>query len=147
MKTRRQEMKNKHLAGFLLLAVAGLLILSGCATERETMIQQGYPPAYADGYDDGCHSGKAAAGSMFDHFTKNVQRFSSDSQYAQGWKDGFNQCKAKQEALQKQHDSSIEQQRLLEEKRHDKWEEKHHSDSDMLKGIKYDPALLNKLGK
>lgn len=140
-------MRSVRLGKLLLLAAVGMLILTGCATERETMIQQGYPPAYADGYADGCHSGKAAGGDMFEHFTKNINRFSRDPQYAQGWNDGFKQCKAKQEALQKQMDSSIEQQRLMEEKRHDKWQEKHNSDSDMLKGIKYDPALLNKLGK
>ncbi len=141
-------MKNSYRKTFLLFAAAvGLLFLGACVSERETMIKQGYPPAYADGYEDGCHSGAAAGGSILDQFKKDIRRFSTDSDYAQGWNDGFKQCKAKQEAMQKQYNSNIEQQRLQEEKRHDKWEEKHNSGADALKGVHYDPALLNKLSK
>ncbi len=83
------------------------------------MIQQGYPLAYADGFDDGCHSGKKAGGSMFDQFKKDVSRFEKDSQYAQGWSDAYRQCETEQEALQRQMRISIEQQKLMEQKKHD----------------------------
>lgn len=117
----------------MLAAVGGLLLTAGCATQEQTMLKEGYPPAYAKGFSDGCHSGKQAAGNMFEHFVKDVNRFQSDSQYAQGWHDGYQQCRSEQEALDRQTQMGIEQQRLLEEKKH------HHHQDDMaaeaLKGI------------
>ncbi len=80
------------------LVLSGILLCS-CASQRNTMIQQGYPPAYADGFSDGCSSGKKAAGSMFDQFKKDVNRFSQDQQYAQGWADGYKECEKEQKAL------------------------------------------------
>ncbi len=99
------------------------------------MIRQGYPPSYADGFEDGCHSGKKAGGNMFDQFKKDVRRFQKDLQYAQGWSDGFRQCEAQQEAMERQMRTNIEQQRLMEEKRHNKKEEKRKKEQDILKGI------------
>jgi len=127
-------MKVKHLL-LLALTLSLFLILSGCVTQRDTMLQQGYPLSYADGFDDGCHSGKKAGGSMFDQFKKDVRRFQADPQYAQGWSDGFRQCETEQEALERQTRMSIEQQRLTEERKHDKWEEKRHLEREALKGI------------
>lgn len=99
------------------------------------MVNQGYPLPYADGFDDGCHSGKKAGGSMFDQFKKDVDRFGEDTQYAQGWSDGFRQCETEQEALQRQIRMSMEQQRLIEDREHNKWEEQRHLESEALKGI------------
>ena len=48
-----------------LLPGTRLLLLSACASQKETMIDQGYPLAYADGFDDGCHSGHKAGGNLF----------------------------------------------------------------------------------
>ncbi len=127
-------MKVKHLL-LLALTLSLFLILSGCVTQRDTMLQQGYPLSYADGFEDGCHSGKKAGGSMFDQFKKDVRRFQADPQYAQGWSDGFRQCETEQEALERQTRMSIEQQRLTEERKHDKWEEKRHLEREALKGI------------
>ncbi len=127
-------MKVKHLL-LLALTLSLFLILSGCVSQRDTMVQQGYPLSYADGFDDGCHSGKKAGGSMFDQFKKDVRRFQADPQYAQGWSDGFRQCETEQEALERQTRMSIEQQRLTEERKHDKWEEKRHLEREALKGI------------
>ena len=112
-----------------------IVILSGCVSQKESMIKQGYPLAYADGFDDGCHSGKKAGGSMFDQFKKDVRRFEKDNQYAQGWSDGFRQCETEQEALQRQIRMGIEQQRLLEEKKRNNLEEKRHLEIEALKGI------------
>lgn len=102
------------------------------------MIQQGYPLAYADGFDDGCHSGKKAGGSLFDQFKKDVNRFEKDSQYAQGWSDGFRQCETEQEALQRQIRMGIEQQRLTEERKHNQWEEQRHLERQVLKSVDTD---------
>ncbi len=71
-----------------------LLLLGGCQTTHEDLIAKGYPPAFADGFDDGCVSGRQAAGSISGEFRKNVPRYLKDKQYAEGWTDGFRQCQA-----------------------------------------------------
>ncbi|MFJ7312178.1 hypothetical protein ACIQVE_05315 [Pseudomonas sp. NPDC098747] len=71
-----------------------LLSLGGCQTTHEDLIAKGYPPAFADGFDDGCVSGRQAAGSISGEFRKNVPRYLKDKQYAEGWTDGFRQCQA-----------------------------------------------------
>ena len=68
------------------------LLLSGCETTHEQMINQGYPPAYADGFQDGCSSGRQAAGLMVGGFRKDVPRYLHERQYESGWDDGFRQC-------------------------------------------------------
>ncbi len=113
-----------------------LLGLAGCQSDREAMIQKGYPPAYADGYDDGCQSGN-----MFSQFTKDVNRYHNDKTYHEGWDDGYQECKSEQAALQKQIDQSIEQQKLMEQRKHDKKMENKH----MLDGI--DTSGLENLHK
>ncbi len=111
------------------LAIAlSLLALSGCATQSETMMSQGYPAGYADGFEDGCHSGKQAGGSYFDQFKKDVRRFNSDRDYAQGWSDAFRQCETQEEALERQTRMSMEYQRLDDERRD-------HMAYDALEGI------------
>ena len=108
-----------------------VMVLAGCASQKEMMLKEGYPPAYAEGYEDGCGSGNNAAGSVLDAFKKDVSRYKRDSTYRQGWDDGFKQCKAKQDAFQRQYRNTVEQQRLEEEKRHnEKMEEK-----EILKGV------------
>ncbi len=66
---------------------------------------------------------------------KDVKRFEKDSQYAQGWSDGFRQCESEQEALQREIRMSIEHQRLMEEKKHNSWEEQRHLEREVMKGI------------
>ncbi len=113
------------LSGLLYSSVLGL---AACVSDHERMIQEGYPAAYATGFEDGCHSGKKAGGSMFDQFRKDVRRFASDTQYAQGWSDGFRECESEEEALLRQQRVVVEQQKLLEQQRHDRREEReyHH---------------------
>lgn len=72
------------------------LSLTGCQSAHQHMIDQGYPPAYADGFEDGCSSGRQAAGLMVGGFRKNVARYLHERQYETGWDDGFRQCNAMQ---------------------------------------------------
>jgi hypothetical protein len=83
----------------ILLAVAGFglasILLSGCTSTSEAMVNKGYGPNYSKGYGDGCTSGKNAGGSLFDSFTKDVRRYQADKKYAMGWKDGYDTCKSR----------------------------------------------------
>lgn len=79
-----------------LLVVFGML--GGCASTATTTITPqpakpsvnlaGFPPAFKEGYSDGCASVRALVGSK-----KDETRFKSDPQYAQGWRDGYDVCK------------------------------------------------------
>jgi hypothetical protein len=76
-------------------AVAGFsLLLCACQTSRESMLAEGYPPAFVDGFEAGCGSGRQAAGAL-DRFSKDVPRYLAAPVYAQGWDDGFRQCQAR----------------------------------------------------
>ncbi|WP_454254729.1 hypothetical protein [Pseudomonas sp. Marseille-Q8238] len=76
------------------LASAGL---AACQTTHERMLAEGYPPAFADGFEAGCSSGRQAAGAL-ERFRKDVPRYLSDARYAGGWDDGFRQCQASEES-------------------------------------------------
>ncbi|MCP8463904.1 hypothetical protein NK553_08110 [Pseudomonas sp. ZM23] len=76
--------------------------LAGCETTHQTLIAQGYPPAYADGFDDGCGSGRQAAGAITGEFRKNVSRYLDDRQYTLGWDDGFQQCQTQYVSRERQ---------------------------------------------
>ncbi len=116
---------NRYSTGALLI---GAVILTACASERDLLLEQGYPVAYADGFEDGCHSGKKAGGALFEDFKKDVNRFEADSKYAQGWSDGFRQCESEQEAMDRQMRMALEIQQM-EEARKDR------IGRDALKGI------------
>ena len=75
-----------------------LIALTGCQSTHETLLANGYPPAYADGFDAGCSSGRQAAGVISGEFKKDVPRYLKDPTYAQGWEDGFRQCKSLRES-------------------------------------------------
>jgi hypothetical protein len=75
-----------------------LMLLGGCETTREDLIARGFPPAFADGFDDGCSSGRQAAGAITGQFRKDVPRYLKDAHYAEGWSDGFRQCQAMRES-------------------------------------------------
>jgi hypothetical protein len=81
-----------------LAALAAILALAACGSVRQTMIGQGFPPAYADGYADGCSSGEKAAGGLFDETRKDTARYGADRQYAQGWDSGCRQCRSEMAA-------------------------------------------------
>lgn len=121
----------------LFAALSGLafVILAGCASQQETMIRQGYPQSYAEGFEDGCHSGKKAGGSLFDQFNKDVRRFNIDQQYAQGWSDAFRSCESEQEALQRQMRIGIEQQKLIDRRDRNKAREQYQLEREVLRGV------------
>lgn len=80
------------------VALMGLvMMIAGCQTTHEDLLAKGYPPAFADGFDDGCSSGRQAAGAITGEFRKNVPRYLQDKQYAEGWDDGLHQCQAMRE--------------------------------------------------
>lgn len=76
-----------------LAALVTALALAACGSVREAMIERGHPPAYADGYADGCSSGKEAAGGLFAETRKDASRHGTDDLYTQGWNDGFEECR------------------------------------------------------
>lgn len=77
------------------LGIVMLLVLAGCAaTTRHAggssapMAQvnlSGYPPAFREGYTDGC----ASAGSTTQ---RDEKRYQADPQYKYGWRDGKDIC-------------------------------------------------------
>jgi hypothetical protein len=91
-------MSPNRLRTITLAALVTILALAACASVRETMIERGFPPAYADGYADGCSSGNKAAGALFDQARKDTTRYGTDRQYAQGWDKGFEQCRSQMAA-------------------------------------------------
>ena len=120
------------------LGIAAALLalgLGGCTTEQDRMAKEGYPPAYIQGYDDGCHSGKHAGGNMFEHMKKDVRRYDSDRQYAEGWDDGYETCEKEAEAMDRANQRSIEQQRIYQEEHHSRHDGTSDMARDALKGI------------
>ena len=91
----------KHLITLIIF-----LVISGCASTntskkgkssdqlppstRPTYNLAGYPPAFKDGYIDGCETAKKSTYGL-----KDEQRFTEDNQYRNGWKDGYNLCLSK----------------------------------------------------
>ena len=118
-----------------IVGVLSLLAATGCVSQKEAMVKDGYPLAYAEGFDDGCHSGNKAGGSLFDEFRKDVSRFARESQYAQGWSDGFRQCESQQEATQRQMRIAVEQQKLIEQRKANEREAQYHLEHQVLKGV------------
>jgi hypothetical protein len=91
-------MDAKRFRTITLAALVTTMALAACGSVKETKIKQGFPPAYADGYADGCSSGRAAAGGIFDETRKDMTRYGADRQYAQGWDNGFQQCRSEMAA-------------------------------------------------
>jgi len=75
----------------LIQLMLSLVIVAGCANQSVPAPQSkinlsGYPPAFRDGYADGCASVDAAR-------RRDDVRFKSDANYATGWRDGYSICK------------------------------------------------------
>ena len=64
--------------------------LSGCNTPNPLM-GPGQTPTYADGFNDGCSSGNASQNVTYP-YRKNIQKFDSEQQYAEGWTAGYKKC-------------------------------------------------------
>ena len=89
-----------------LITIVVSIVIAGCASintskkvktskpmppsTRPTYNLAGYPPAFKDGYIDGCETAKESA-----YGSKDGQRFKEDNQYRNGWKDGYNLCLGK----------------------------------------------------
>ena len=74
--------------GVLILAAA---LLGACAAPKPpppNVNLTGFPPAFRDGYADGCRSAKPGAARRRDE-----SRFAQDAQYASGWRDGYDICR------------------------------------------------------
>ena len=74
-------------------AALAALTLAACTSTEEALIDRGFDPAYAAGYDDGCASGKEAAGGLFAEAAKDQARYGADDQYTLGWDEGFATCR------------------------------------------------------
>ena len=79
-----------------------IAMLVGCATPPTQTKPQpeidepqvnlaGYPPAFRDGYLDGCNTARRNSEKIQDE-----ARYKNDSMYAAGWRDGFDICSGKQ---------------------------------------------------
>ena len=68
-----------------MLGMLGTMAIAGCATPAPPVNLSGYPPAFREGYMDGCNSvgGK-------EH--RDAARMKKDRSYAQGYHDGFDNC-------------------------------------------------------
>lgn len=90
----------RKIASFVLsLAVFGF---AGCASnmpEAATYAVRDQPPAYVQGFDDGCKSGYVAGGRAFVQRKKNMNLYGVERLYTTGWDDGFQQCKAEQDRM------------------------------------------------
>lgn len=80
-------------------ALLATLVLAGCGSVEQAMIERGHTPAYAAGYADGCDSGKEAAGGLFAEGGKDASRYGADQQYTEGWDAGFARCRADMAAM------------------------------------------------
>jgi len=73
-------------------AMLGLVALLGaCASPKPPPPKVnlgGFPPAFRDGYADGCQSAKPGVSKRRDD-----ARFAQDAQYAMGWRDGYDICR------------------------------------------------------
>jgi hypothetical protein len=112
-----------------LLLIPILALLAACQSSYEYLVAQGYPEPFAAGYNDGCGSGRQAAGAMTGGFKKDVPRYLKDAQYAEGWNDGFHQCQAEMASAERR---SYEEQRTSD--RDEKWD--HEADQAMAKALR-----------
>ena len=87
----------------IIIMLLMVTLLSGCymtmdrkfRSRREQMLNQGQSVEYIDGYDAGYVSGQWADNYTYCHFKLNPHRYDSDSQYKQGWDDGYRDGKDK----------------------------------------------------
>ena len=90
-------------------------MMTSCVTEGQRLMNEGASPAYGQGFDDGCNSGKKSAGDMFAQFHKNVQQYQHKVDYQQGWNDGHEECLNEWISMNRQQELSIELQRANDE--------------------------------
>lgn len=79
------------------LTVLVAISLAGCAGKLP-------PPTpragdAAQGYADGCSSGKASQGSVGDEYRRDMGRYRGSPEYAKAWNQGYAKCSGQEEAL------------------------------------------------
>jgi len=129
---------------YCVILVAGLGNIGGCIPQQGSIVSTNIAHAYADGFDDGCHSGKKAGGNLFQQFQKDSGLFISDAGYAQGWSDGFRQCETALESVQRETRMAMEQQRLLQQQSAHNAQQLRHLERQPPRGI--DTAALQPPG-
>jgi hypothetical protein len=72
---------------------------AACTSTRDALVEEGYSPSYAQGYEHGCATGKAELGGLFSTAQKDASAYASDSQYAQGWDAGHAKCRGDMQAM------------------------------------------------
>ena len=60
--------------------------------EREKVLKSGASEAYADGYIDGCSTGRRTLGNKKFSATKNKKRCKKEPDYKMGWDEGYDDC-------------------------------------------------------
>ncbi len=131
-----------------LVCLCSLFFLAGCASEGQRLMQEGASAEYAQGYDDGCSSGKKAAGDMFAQFHKNVRAYQTNTDYRQGWNDGHEECKSEWMSSYRQQELGIQQQRAYDEHKWLENQEKRDAAKDAMPNLtKEQIDTLNKLGQ
>ena len=74
------------------IILGGTLLIGACASNEQTLRHHGYSEQYVAGYEDGCSSGRRAAGSWLDPERQDMQLYSKHDDYRTGWDYGFHAC-------------------------------------------------------
>lgn len=91
---------------------------------KNDLLANNYPESYADGYVEGCSSGRMCEGDTSYRYQKNVARYMSNNEYAKGWNNGLHHCK--QEIIRMRggrKKTTQEQECELEFERQEMWHE------------------------
>jgi hypothetical protein len=84
------------------LTVVAALAVVGCATQKSgmdavnAMIGADKPLEYREGWRAGCSTGSFSAGHPANKFVKDLDRYSAQGLYREGWNDGKDTCFAAQ---------------------------------------------------
>lgn len=74
------------------LPLALIALISACASQTASpparVNLSGFPPAFKQGYDDGCVSSGTRSGARRDE-----GRYQTEADYMMGWNDGYSACR------------------------------------------------------
>ena len=99
--------------GFIIFVA---LVFSGCQSEKERMIKEGYPAQYAQGYEDGCSTGRGMAGG-YGNMEKKIRLYDSNKDYFRGWNEGKEMCFVREKSNQDANLKRAIEQKLYEKKK------------------------------
>lgn len=82
-------------------ALIAAAVLAACTSTKDALLQRGFSPAYAEGYEQGCASGKAAADAGDPAAAQPDDRHDQvgGDEYAQGWDAGFESCQRNRQIM------------------------------------------------